>query len=88
MGCGLSSLSLFLFVGGLVGLIGWMSFVGDVENLNFLDLILDSLLGFGVIGIAVSLASLLSKFRLRWMSLVGLILGVLLIFVSYGIMFL
>jgi hypothetical protein len=65
-----------------------MSFVGDVENLNFLDLILDSLLGFGVIGIAVSLASLLSKFRLRWMSLVGLILGVLLIFVSYGIMFL
>ena len=61
----------------------------DLDPLSkLIDLILNIMIGFGVIGIAFSLSAILSKYKRGWMAWLGLAGGVLLLVIHFSLLIL
>jgi hypothetical protein len=51
-----------------------------------LDIAISVLSGLGVVGLSVSLASILAKYKRRWLAWIGLVLSVLLMGIDFYLM--
>lgn len=90
VGSGLSVLGLIIFGGVWVFLfISMMVIYAETQTTNLsetlfttLDLIAGVSLGLGIVGFALSLAAVLSKYTPRWLAWVGVVLGGLLVLIE------
>jgi hypothetical protein len=92
VGCWLSAVSLIVFIGIFMFMVFIVVFSAvqnqeaTIDNDQILTFVLDVSIGLGVIGFAVSLAALLSKFKPAWKAWIGIVCSLLLMVMNFALL--
>jgi hypothetical protein len=92
VGCWLSAVSLIVFIGVFMFMVFIVVFSAvqnqeaTIDNDQILTFVLDVSIGLGVIGFAVSLAALLSKFKPAWKAWIGIVCSLLLMVMNFALL--